>query len=146
MENRENYLAWVTTMEGVRYAVTNSNGEATFRYLSAWDISGNNSTFKILFGAGDNSEGMFITTEPTETNYTFILSFKFEMEQQPCKFISAYQDFQQSPVIRATVYTQRYMILMSAQLTQIFNRDFRDTYLGATSNKYMDRTTWLCNS
>lgn len=43
-EKKENYLGWVTTIQGLRYAKTNSAGEATFMFLSVWDVSGENGT------------------------------------------------------------------------------------------------------
>ena len=141
-EKMENYLGWVTIIEGVRTAKTDHNGEATFEFLSVWDISGSNATTKFYFAAGDRHEGMYLRTNLTNSNYTFIPSIDFEIVQQPSKYIAAYSPIDSSPQIKVTSHVRRPFLLMNMQLKELFGRDIHDNYLSVITDRYVTNT--LC--
>lgn len=135
-EKKENYIAWVTIIEGIRYAKTNRYGEATFPALSVWDISGTNATTKFYFGAGDRHEGLFLTTNLTNSSHTFVPSMNFEMIQEPSKYIAAYQTINPQPKIKVTAYSRRIFLFINMQLSELFNAHIQDTYFSEITDKY----------
>jgi hypothetical protein len=103
-------------------------GEATFNTLSIWDMSGEVATAKFYFGAGDRLEGLYLVSDVTKANYTFIPSTKFEMIEEPSTYIAAYSKINRSPVIKMTSYLPRFFILVSTQLRELFSARIFDNY------------------
>ena len=144
-ENKENYMAWVTGLEKGRFAITNSDGVAEFNDLTVWDISGSNATFRIIFAAGDRQPGLYVTSNMTNSNYTFIPSMKFSIISEPNKFISAFTSVNPYPIIKASLMIERPFLLINMIFSEIFNNVTADNQIGDVTNKYISNTLWYHN-
>ena len=138
----ENYLAWVTAIEGVRIARTDRNGEAKFDSLSVWDISGENTTVKFCFGVGDRHENMYMVSAPTNSNYTFIPSNSFEIIQQPSRNIASFIPIVPVPTIKMTSQILNFVNIISVQLNELFSGSISDSYDLLITKRYL--TGVLC--
>jgi hypothetical protein len=136
--SKENYLAWVSIIQGLRVMKTNNRGEAKFPFLSVYDMSGEIGTCKFQFGVGDRHETKYLLTEPTSTNYTYIPSYNMEMMEQPSKHIAAYSKMSPPATVKVTSKIQRPFLLMTAQLNELFSSKVNDTVSTKITQKYMD--------
>ena len=139
-ELKSNYFGWVTVFENYRFAITDENGVAQFNYLSAWDITGENATWKFYFAAGDRHSGLYLTTNLTTLSHTYISSSTFEIIEEPSKFISAKTYFATSPEIRLTSKVSRSFYLLNVHLTELDNIQIYDTPYSDITTKLLDNT------
>lgn len=71
-----------------RSTITDKYGRAIFYGLTAEDISGDLSSFRIYFVAGDRHDGLIHISQPTEQVYHFIPSVTYEIVEGHSKYLS----------------------------------------------------------